>query len=132
MKKAADLCMPAKGKNKSQLGFYTTFEEQLNHQHPLYKLGKTIQWKVVDTAFEKHYSLTQGKPAKPICLMVALLILKQLRNLSDEINVSMAAAAMNFKRVMKLWKQGLINFLFFILKTVYEALYYKYAQKLTF
>lgn len=76
--------MLAKGKNKSQLGFYTTFEEQLNHEHPLYKLGKTIQWKVFDTAFEKHYSLTQGKPAKPIRLMVALLILKQLRNLSDE------------------------------------------------
>lgn len=66
------------------MGFYTTFEEQLNHQHPLYRLSKTIHWKTFDDAFEKHYSLTQGKPAKPIRLMVALLILKQLRNLSDE------------------------------------------------
>lgn len=37
-----------------------------------------------DEAFKKHYSPTQGKPAKPIRLMVSLLILKQLRNLSDE------------------------------------------------
>lgn len=37
-----------------------------------------------EESFAKHYSATQGKPAKPIRLMVALLILKQLRNLSDE------------------------------------------------
>lgn len=66
------------------MGFYSTFEEQLNHNHPLYKLAQTINWKVFDEAFSKHYSLTQGKPAKPIRLMVGLLILKQVRNLSDE------------------------------------------------
>jgi IS5 family transposase len=37
-----------------------------------------------EEAFSKHYSATMGKPAKPIRLMVSLLILKQLRNLSDE------------------------------------------------
>jgi len=47
-------------------------------------LVQTINWKVFDEAFSKHYSLTQGKPAKPIRLMVGLLILKQVRNLSDE------------------------------------------------
>lgn len=66
------------------MGFYSTFEEQLNHNHPLYKLAKSITWRAFDEAFSKHYSATQGKPAKPIRLMVALLILKQLRNLSDE------------------------------------------------
>ena len=76
--------MLAKQKNNSQLGFYSTFEEQLNHRHPLYVLAKTIDWSVFDEAFKKHYSPTQGKPAKPIRLMVSLLILKQLRNLSDE------------------------------------------------
>jgi transposase, IS5 family len=76
--------MLAKQKNSSQMGFYSTFEEQLNHNHPLYKLAQTINWKVFDEAFSKHYSLTQGKPAKPIRLMVGLLILKQVRNLSDE------------------------------------------------
>lgn len=66
------------------MGFYTTFEEQLNHKHPLYKLAQAINWKVFEESFSKHYSLTHGKPAKPIRLMVALLILKQVRNLSDE------------------------------------------------
>lgn len=76
--------MLPKKKPTSQLGFYSTFEEQLNHSHPLYKLANEIDWNVFDYAFEKHYSATQGAPAKPIRLMVSLLILKQLRNLSDE------------------------------------------------
>lgn len=76
--------MLAKQKNINQMGFYSTFEEQLNHKHPLYKLALAINWKVFDETFSKHYSATQGKPAKPIRLMVALLILKQIRNLSDE------------------------------------------------
>lgn len=66
------------------MGFYSTFEEQLNHQHPLFKLAGAIRWHVFDETFSKHYSSTHGKPAKPIRLMLSLLILKQLRNLSDE------------------------------------------------
>lgn len=76
--------MLSKPKNTSQFGFFTTFEDQLNHQHPLFQLAKAIQWQIFEDAFSKHYSRTQGKPAKPIRLMVSLLILKQLRNLSDE------------------------------------------------
>ena len=73
--------MLAKQKNTAQMGFYSTFEEQLNRSHPLYKLSGVIRWKVFEEAFSKHYSPTHGKPAKPIRLMVSLLILKQLRNL---------------------------------------------------
>jgi len=76
--------MLAKQKSTSQIGFYNTFEEQLNHSHPLYILANRIDWNVFEEAFKKYYSATQGKPAKPIRLMVSLLILKQLRNLSDE------------------------------------------------
>jgi IS5 family transposase len=76
--------MLSKKKNTAQLGFYSTFSEQLNHSHPLYKLALTIRWNLFDEAFSKYYSATQGKPAKPIRLMVSLLILKQVRNLSDE------------------------------------------------
>lgn len=83
-KKLADLGMLSKPKNTSQLGFYTTFEEQLNHRHPLFQLGGRINWVVFDESFSRHYSSTMGKPAKPIRLMVGLLILKQVRNLSDE------------------------------------------------
>jgi len=76
--------MISKPKNTSQLGFYSTFEEQLDHKHPLYILANRIHWQEFENAFAKHYSQTMGAPAKPIRLMVSLLILKQLRNLSDE------------------------------------------------
>ena len=79
--------MLSKPKPPGQLGFFTTFEEQLNRSHPLYQLANKIDWNIFESSFAKHYSLTHGKPSKPIRLMVALLILKQLRNLSDELIV---------------------------------------------
>ncbi len=71
-------------KDKSQLSFYSTFKEQLSHSHPLYILANKIDWQIFEDSFKKHYSANMGAPAKPIRLMVSLLILKQLRNLSDE------------------------------------------------
>ena len=76
--------MLSKPKNTSQLGFFIRFEDQLNQAHPLFQLANVIQWQVFEDSFSKHYSATMGAPAKPIRLMVSLLILKQLRNLSDE------------------------------------------------
>jgi len=76
--------MLSKPKNKQQLGFYSTFSEQLNHQHTLYILAGALNWQVFEEAFSKYYSERMGAPAKPIRLLVSLLILKQLRNLSDE------------------------------------------------
>lgn len=76
--------MLSKPKSTLQIGFFSRCEDQLNQKHPLYLLSNEIHWQVFENTFEKHYSLTQGKPAKPIRLMVSLLILKQLRNLSDE------------------------------------------------
>ncbi len=75
--------MLRKPSNKTQLGFYSTFEEQLSHQHPLYILANKIDWHLFEDAFKKHYS-QEGRPAKPIRLMVALLMLKHIHNLSDE------------------------------------------------
>jgi transposase, IS5 family len=75
--------MIAKSKIINQLGFYSTFEEQLNHRHALYILANKINWKQFEEAFAKHYS-DEGRPAKPIRLMVGLLMLKHIRNLSDE------------------------------------------------
>ena len=76
--------MLSKKQPENQMKFYSTFEEQLNHQHPLYLLAHQIHWQVFEDAFKGHYSEDFGAPAKPIRLMVALLILKHLRNLSDE------------------------------------------------
>lgn len=83
-KKLADLNMLTKPKSNAQLGFYLNLEDQLDNQHPLYLLAKKVRWYVFEESFSKHYSATMGKPSKPIRLMVSLLILKQLRNLSDE------------------------------------------------
>jgi IS5 family transposase len=68
---------------KTQLGFYSTFEEQLSHSHPLYVLANKINWKIFEEAFSKLYS-DEGHPAKSIRLMVSLLMLKHIRNISDE------------------------------------------------
>ena len=76
--------MLRKPKQTVQTSFFLSLEEQLNQHHPLYLLANTIDWVSFETAFSKHYSATMGKPAKPIRLMVSLLILKQLRNHSDE------------------------------------------------
>jgi IS5 family transposase len=71
-------------KSTPQLGLFLAIEDQVNQKHPLYLLSHKINWNLFDDAFKKHYSEKMGKPAKPIRLMVSLLILKHLRNLSDE------------------------------------------------
>ena len=55
----------------------------LDSNDPLVALADAINWEQFDNSFEKYYS-DNGRPAKPIRLMVGLLILKQLENLSDE------------------------------------------------
>ena len=67
-----------------QLGLFTGLSDQLNQKHPLYQLSHKIDWSIFENAFKVYYSETMGKPSKPIRLMVALLILKYVRNLSDE------------------------------------------------
>jgi IS5 family transposase len=76
--------MLAKPKNTAQLGLFHGLSDQLDQKHPLYQLANKIDWSIFDEAFKKHYSEKMGKPAKPIRLMVSLLILKHVRNLSDE------------------------------------------------
>lgn len=49
----------------------------LSQSHPLYKLVNQINW-------AKLYCPNNGRPGKPVRLMCGLLILKHLRNLSDE------------------------------------------------
>jgi len=55
----------------------------LDSNDPLIALADTINWEFFEDSFEKYYS-KEGRPAKPIRLMVGLLLLKQLKNLSDE------------------------------------------------
>src|SRR5215217_6885317 len=76
--------MLTKPKTTNQIGLFNAIESLIDQKHPLFKLGNAINWSVFDDSFKKYYSEKMGKPAKPIRLMVSLLILKYLRNLSDE------------------------------------------------
>jgi IS5 family transposase len=76
--------MKGKSPDHRQLDMFNQrLADQLNPKHPLYLLGNAIPWDELDHEFSELYS-TVGRNAHPIRLMVGLLILKQLRNLSDE------------------------------------------------
>ncbi len=70
-------------KNSSQLGFFFGFADTLNPKHPLYILANRVDWQQFEDAFLPLYSRDNGRPAKPIRLMVGLLMLKHIRNISD-------------------------------------------------
>lgn len=63
------------------------FEQDLEHlldqRHELYKLANRLPWERFEVAFEGYYADT-GRPAKAIRQMVGLLLVKQLKNVSDE------------------------------------------------
>lgn len=70
--------------NASQPSLFFSLADTLNRNHPLYILANEVDWKQFEVAFEPLYCPDNGRPAKPIRLMVGLLILKHVRNLSDE------------------------------------------------
>jgi len=63
--------------------FHSPLSQMLDMHDPLIALADEIDWKIFDNAFSKYYS-KEGRPAKPIRLMVGILLLKQLKNISDE------------------------------------------------
>ena len=69
----------------SQLNlFQAQFEQLLNHDHPLFLLANTIDWRRFDVAFADCYCPDIGAPAKAIRLLVGLHFLKHTFNESDE------------------------------------------------
>ena len=71
---------------------YPDLLEQLNPKHPLLALAQKLPWALFEKEFAQFYA-SVGRPAKPIRLMVGLLLLKQIENLSDE-------------RVVEVWVQN--------------------------
>ena len=67
-----------------QPSLFSSLADQLNPKHPLYQLADKIDWQRFEASFSPLYSADNGRPAKPIRLMCGLLILKHVRNLSDE------------------------------------------------
>ncbi len=69
---------------KQQLNlFHSPLSQILDINDSLIALADAIDWRIFEDNFEKHYS-KDGRPAKPIRLMVGILLLKQIENLSDE------------------------------------------------
>ena len=64
--------------------FYGSLMDMLDCNDPLIALADAIDWGKIEEALCGYYSLDKGRPAKPLRLMVGLLMLKYLENLSDE------------------------------------------------
>jgi IS5 family transposase len=76
--------MQTKPAASSQISFLMpTLVEQLDPRQPLKQLADTLPWSEFEQAFGKYYS-AEGRPAKPVRLMVGLLLLKQMFNQGDE------------------------------------------------
>ena len=75
--------LPKSLKNNQPNLFHSPLSQMLDMNDPLIALADTIDWKIFDESFSKYYS-KEGRPAKPIRLMVGILLLKQLKNISDE------------------------------------------------
>ena len=70
-----------------QLAMFSSLEDMLSHEHLLFQLSNKINWESFENAFSPLYCNNNGRPAHPIRLMCGLLILKHLRNVSDEMVV---------------------------------------------
>ena len=75
-------------RTSKQLSMFSSLEDMLSHEHPLFQLSNKINWECFENAFSPLYCSNNGRPAHPIRLMCGLLILKHLRNVSDEMVVS--------------------------------------------
>lgn len=62
--------------NQDQGSFlYQGLKEMLNQKEPMYQLAEKVPWVELEKAFTKYY-VEFGRPAKPIRLMVSLMLLK--------------------------------------------------------
>ena len=77
--------------NIRQASLFWDLESMLDSKLPLYRLANLVDWNLFERTFTPLYCQNNGRTAKPIRLMVGLLILKHLRNVSDETVVAQFA-----------------------------------------
>ena len=70
--------------NVRQASLFWDLEAMHSPNNALYKLTNLIDWNVFEQSFAPLYSKDTGRMAKHIRLMEGLLILKHLRDVSDE------------------------------------------------
>jgi len=71
---------------QNQSSLFFSLSDTLDHNHSLFVLANQIRWGVFEKKFEPKYSKDKGRPGLPIRLMVGLLMLKHIRNISDEMH----------------------------------------------
>ena len=77
--------MQAKKRKKSPEDlFRSRLDQILDNQHLLFKLPDIINWGYFEKEFGSFYVENQGRPGKPIRLLVGLHYLKHTYNESDE------------------------------------------------
>lgn len=64
--------------------FQARLDEQLNPQHPLFRLAQQIDWSYFEREFGSCYSEEMGRPGAPTRLLVGLHYLKHTYDESDE------------------------------------------------
>ena len=70
--------------DKAQISFLLPdLKRQLDPRNALFRLARAMDWSGFEKEFRPLYC-TEGRPALPIRRLVGLLMLKSLRNLSDE------------------------------------------------
>ena len=70
--------------NSRQPSLFWDLETMLDSKHPLFKLANMVDWSLFEKSFAPLFCADNGRPPKPIRLMTGLLMLKHLRNVSDE------------------------------------------------
>ncbi len=69
-------------KPQNQSSLFFSFSDALNQKHLLFILADRIKWKEFETSFNSLYCSDNGRPGKPIRLLVGLLMLKHIRKFS--------------------------------------------------
>ena len=76
--------MKGNSRNQDQLNLLqSSLKSMLNPKDPLYQLADKMDWDYFEKEFAVYY-IDFGRPAKPIRLMISLIILKQMHGISDD------------------------------------------------
>lgn len=70
--------------NSRQASLFWDLETMPDSKHPLFKLVNMVNRSLFEKSFAPLFCADNGRPPKPIRLMTGLLMLKHLRNVSDE------------------------------------------------
>jgi IS5 family transposase len=74
----------SQAQNRQDNLFQARLDQQLNPQHPLFRLSQQIDWEFFESEFGALYAEEVGRPGVPTRLLVGLHYLKHAFNESDE------------------------------------------------